>query len=147
MDETKAEFGKLNAEIAEKEAQVRAQDELLKQERERRGAENGEIRNLLYQEQDKSLQAAREAEKYATEIRMHQERTNRAELDLDRKQAQVDDLQQKLFATNQGKNSAHESLLFKFENQKHELEERHRDEVSSMQLKLNNRDSDLHKME
>jgi len=39
---------------------------MLKLERERREGENGEIRSLLYQEQEKSLQAAREAERVST---------------------------------------------------------------------------------
>lgn len=69
----------------DKEAQIRSHEELLKQERDRREAENGEIRNLLYQEQDKSLQAAREAEKFATEIRMYKETADRAQFDVDRK--------------------------------------------------------------
>lgn len=78
MDEIKEEVSQLKAEIADKEAQIRSQEELLSQERERRAGETGEIRNLLFQEQGKALEAAKEAERLATEIRMYKEKADRA---------------------------------------------------------------------
>lgn len=45
------------------------------------------------------------------------------------------------------KNNAHESLLFKFENDKKDLEQTHREEIASMQIKLNNKENDIYKME
>ena len=85
MDDVKEEMSQLKAEIADKEAQIRSQEELLKQERQRREGENGELRNLLFQEQQKALEAAREAERLATEIRTYKEKADRAEFDVDTK--------------------------------------------------------------
>ena len=65
---------------------------MLKLERERREGENGEIRNLYYQEQEKSLQAAREAERVSTQIKMYKEAQERALFDLARKNEQVEQM-------------------------------------------------------
>lgn len=96
-------------------AQNQSLEEMLKQERQRREGENGEIRNLLYQEQEKSIQAAREAEKFATEIRMYKEKADRAIFDLERKNEQVEELREKLIDNQSGRNINHENLLFRFE--------------------------------
>ena len=69
---------------------------MLNQERQRREGENGEIRNLLYQEQDKALMAAREAERFATEIRLYKEKADKAISDLERKERQLEEFQDKL---------------------------------------------------
>lgn len=45
------------------------------------------------------------------------------------------------------KNTSHEGLLWKFENDKRDLEERHRDDLNSMQIKLNKKEEDIYKME
>jgi hypothetical protein len=46
-----------------------------------------------------------------------------------------------------GKNTVHEELLFKFERQRKELDDSHRDALSSMEIKLSNKESDIYKME
>ena len=51
---------------------------MLKKEQQRREGENGEIRNLLHQAQEKSLQAAREAERYSTQIEGFKQQAQRA---------------------------------------------------------------------
>ena len=90
------EISRLRINIGNMTAQNQSLEEMLKQERQRREGENGEIRNLLYQEQEKSIQAAREAEKFATEIRMYKEKADRAIFDLERKNEQVEELREKL---------------------------------------------------
>jgi len=78
---------------------------------------------------------------------MHKEAQERALFDLARKNEQVEQMQMKSLEAHGDRNNAHESLLFKFENDKKDLEDTHREELASMQIKLNNKDSDLYKME
>jgi hypothetical protein len=78
------------------------------------------------------VQAAREAERFSTEIRMYKEQANQAIFDLERKKEQLEDLQQKMLDNANNKNTSHEGLLWKFENDKKDLEERHRDDLNSM---------------
>lgn len=141
------EIQRLKTAIGNKDSQNQSLEEMLKLERERREGENGEIRSLLYQEQEKALQAAREAEKFSTQIKMHKEQADRAIFDLDRKNEQLESMQQKVIENHSDKNAAHEGLLFKFENDKKDLEDNHRDAISSMQIKLNNKETDIYKME
>ena len=56
-----------------KDAENHSIREMLQLERERREGENGEIRTQLYQEKERAVQAAREAERFSTEIRMYKE--------------------------------------------------------------------------
>jgi hypothetical protein len=86
----------------------------------------------LYQEKERAVQAAREAERFSTEIRMYKEQANQAVFDLERKKEQLEDLQQKMLDNANNKNTSHEGLLWKFENDKRDLEERHRDDLNSM---------------
>jgi hypothetical protein len=79
------EISRLKTTIVNKDSHNQSLEEMLKQERQRREGENGEIRNLLYQEQDKALQAAREAEKFATEIRLYKEKADKAVKELEKK--------------------------------------------------------------
>lgn len=78
---------------------------------------------------------------------MHKEQADRALFDLDRKNEQLESMQQKVIENHSDKNAAHEGLLFKFENDKKDLEDKQRDEISSMQIKLNNKETDIYKME
>tara|TARA_B110000285_G_scaffold225191_1_gene283053 strand:- start:410 stop:646 length:237 start_codon:yes stop_codon:yes gene_type:complete len=78
------------------------------------------------------VQAAREAERFSTEIRMYKEQANQAVFDLERKKEQLEELQQKMLDNANNKNTSHEGLLWKFENDKKDLEERHRDDLNSM---------------
>jgi hypothetical protein len=86
----------------------------------------------LYQEKERAVQAAREAERFSTEIRMYKEQANQAVFDLERKKEQLEELQQKMLDNANNKNTSHEGLLWKFENDKKDLEERHRDDLNSM---------------
>lgn len=86
----------------------------------------------MYQEKERAVQAAREAERFSTEIRMYKEQANQAVFDLERKKEQLEDLQQKMLDNANNKNTSHEGLLWKFENDKRDLEERHRDDLNSM---------------
>jgi len=78
---------------------------------------------------------------------MYKEATDRALFDLGRKNEQVEQMQMKSLESHSDKNNAHESLLFKFENDKKDLEDTHRGEIASMQIKLNNKETDIYKME
>lgn len=86
----------------------------------------------MYQEKERAVQAAREAERFSTEIRMYKEQANQAVFDLERKKEQLEELQQKMLDNANNKNTSHEGLLWKFENDKKDLEERHRDDLNSM---------------
>ena len=86
----------------------------------------------MYQEKERAVQAAREAERFSTEIRMYKEQANQAMFDLERKKEQLEELQQKMLDNANNKNTSHEGLLWKFENDKKDLEERHRDDLNSM---------------
>jgi hypothetical protein len=101
----------------------------------------------LYQEKERAVQAAREAERFSTEIKMYKEQANQAVFDLERKKEQLEDLQQKMLDNANNKNTSHEGLLWKFENDKRDLEERHRNDLNSMQIKLNKKEEDIYKME
>jgi hypothetical protein len=63
---------------------------------------------------------------------MYKEQANQAVFDLERKKEQLEDLQQKMLDNANNKNTSHEGLLWKFENDKRDLEERHRDDLNSM---------------
>ena len=91
--------------------------------------------------------AARESEKFATEIRLFKDQADKAIRDLERKERQLEEFQEKLLQVQSGKNTVHEDLLFKFEKQRRDLEEKHRDDLSSLEIKLNNKESDIYKME
>lgn len=78
---------------------------------------------------------------------MHKERADKASLDLEIQKNQLQELQSKLIDTQSNKNSAHEDLLFKFDTQRRDNEEKHRDELSTMQQRINAKESDIYKME
>lgn len=66
-------ISRLETAIVNKDAENHSIREMLQLERERREGENGEIRTQLYQEKERAVQAAREAERFSTEIRMYKE--------------------------------------------------------------------------
>ena len=116
-------------------------------ERQRREGESGELRNLLMVEREKSLQAAREAEKFSTEINIHKREAERAISDLERKRERVEELERLLLEAKVGKGREDTMAMFKWENKQQELEAKHKDELSSVQLRLANREADNYKME
>lgn len=59
----------------------------------------------------------------------------------------LEEFQQKLLQVQSGKNTVHEELLLKFERQRREIDERHKDNLTSMEIKLNTKEADLYKME
>lgn len=56
---------RLEMSVANKSSDIESLEKMLAAERERREAENGEIRNMLLQEQKKAQQVVEEAAKYA----------------------------------------------------------------------------------
>ena len=64
--------------MVNKEAKNASQEEMLRMERDRREAETAQLSSLLMQEREKSLQAAREAEKFSTEIDQAKREAERA---------------------------------------------------------------------
>jgi len=56
---------RLEITVANKSSDVDALEKMLSAERERREAENGEIRNMMLQEQKRSQQVVEEAAKYS----------------------------------------------------------------------------------
>lgn len=133
--------------LVNKDSKNASLEEMIRLERERREGESGELRNLLMVEREKSLQAAREAEKFATEINIHKREAERAVNDLDRKRERVDELERLLLEAKVGKGRSDTMEMFKWESKQAELEAKHKDELSSVQLRLANRESDIYKME
>ena len=68
-------------------------------------------------------------------------------LEFETQKSQIKELQDKLMETQIGKNASHEDLLFKFDNQRRDNEEKHRDELSRMQQRINAKEVDIDKME
>ena len=105
---------------------------MVKAERERRETEGTELRNLLLQEREKSLQAAREAQKYATEIETAKREADRAYNELDTKKVRLEEVESQLVQAkieNKQDFSAKQNFM-----QNDNLEQKHKDEVSSLQL-------------
>ena len=55
IEELNEEITRLKTTIVNKDSQNQSMEDMLKAERERREGENGEIRNLFYQEQEKAI--------------------------------------------------------------------------------------------
>ena len=75
---------RLKLSLANKDSQNQGFEEQIRQERERRENDGEQLRNLLMQEREKSLQAAREAERYNTEIQMYSREADNARRDLEK---------------------------------------------------------------
>lgn len=128
-----------------KDSKNEALEGMIKAERERRETEGTELRNLLLQEREKSLQAAREAQKYATEIETAKREADRAYSELENKKARVEEMESQLI---QFKIEAkHEPKAAPVLDNTQHLEAKHQDEVNSLQLRLANRESEVSRME
>lgn len=88
------EFDRLKTSIINKDSHIKQLEDLLELERQRRNTETKELRNLFYQEQEKSIQAAREAEKCLTEIKLYQKQADKAENEADRLKQEIDKIKQ-----------------------------------------------------
>jgi len=76
--------------VANKSSEIESLEKMLSAERERREAENGEIRNMLYQEQKRATQVVEEAAKYAAQKDRYEAEAREATVELDRKNKQLE---------------------------------------------------------
>ena len=148
----KAENERVKLSLVDKRGQVEALEKMLSNEKERRDVESSELRNLLTQERDKSLQAAREAERFATEIGGAKREAERARADLEKKLDRIEELerelqQARLTAAQYGAKPDGFGLAGKLETKIEQLEAKHRDELTSVQVRLASKESEMHRME
>lgn len=131
---------------------VESLENMLSNEKERREAESAELRRLLAQEREKSLQAAREAERFATEIGGAKREAERARADVEKKNDRIEELERqlseaRLTAQQYGARPDGFGQAMKLETKIEQLEDKHRDELSSVQLRLVNKEAEMQKME
>ena len=134
---------RLEMSVANKSSDIESLEKLLAAERERREAENGEIRNMLLQEQKKSQQVVEEAAKYAAQKDRYEEDAREANLELERKNKQLEEMQSRLLDEKTGKVAQQEHVQLRFENRQREMEDDHRDKLTALELKLSKKEKAL----
>ena len=107
-------------------------EELLKLERERRSAETEELRNLLYQEREKAIEAAREAERSITEIRLYKKQAHKAEQEAERCRLEVQQVKEHSIRMEGERNKGSDLVSERYELRMKELREQHQNELSSL---------------
>lgn len=88
-----------------------------------------------------------EAAKFAAQKERFEEDAREARAELDRKNRQLEELQQRLLDEKTGKVTSHEHVQLKFENRQREMEDEHREKLSSMELKLARKEKAIEEME
>ena len=84
-----------------------------------------------------------EAAKYSAQKERYEEDAREANLELERKNRQLEELQQRLLDEKTGKVTQQEHVQLRFENRQRELEDEHRDKVTSLELKLSKKEKAL----
>ena len=90
---------------------------------------------------------AREAERTITEIKLFKQQTTKAEQEAERCRREVMEIKEHSLRVESERSKGGDVIADRFEKKRRELETEHREEVHAIQLRLQNKEADLYKME